>query len=145
MDETKAAAVAARQHIENADRTAALVAAKGGWHALYMAGFGVGFGAEVVLLGMVKQQAVRMTAFSVTWVVFVAGMVWWSRRQDAWARGVQKRMLPSWIGTIALYAAAMFFGPVVDNHSAAFWLPAGAVVAAPLLMGAWRERGRLRR
>ena len=40
------------------------------------------------------------------------------------------------------YAVALFAGTPRMIGNVAFWVPAALVVAAPLALGAWRERGR---
>ena len=136
------APVEARRQLDQADRAAAKVAAQGRWLPVYMTAFGLGAGAETFILGIVEQRAARLAAFTVTWVALVVTMALWSRSHRATVRGAQSRIRPWWIATFTLYAVAAFLWPAVAGHAAVRWLPAGVVVAAPLLIGAWRERKR---
>ncbi|MGI8648357.1 MAG: hypothetical protein ACR2JX_09070 [Mycobacteriales bacterium] len=109
------------------------------WMASYLTLFGVGFAAITVALGLLESTPVRVIVVAL-WVPFVVGMVIWSSRQRVVALKARRRAMPYWAAASLLYAVVLVIGTPDLLGNLAYWLPAAAVVALPLLIGAWRER-----
>ncbi|MDQ1654073.1 MAG: hypothetical protein QOI35_3273 [Cryptosporangiaceae bacterium] len=128
----------AQADLARADESARRIGTRARWMSVYLAVFGVGFGALTLVLGLAGSAS--MTVVMPLWGVLIAVMVVWSQRQLATRRGTGRRIAGYWIGTSVLYGVALFAGLSRFQGRPAFWIPAALVVAAPLLAGAFRER-----
>ncbi|WP_300012512.1 hypothetical protein [Pseudonocardia sp.] len=128
--------------LAHADRSAARVRTQTRWFVRYLAVFAAGFGVLTLVLGLVQPLWLRLTISMALWIPLVAGMAWWAQRQRATAGGAIRRTVPGWIGTGALYAAALFVGTPGQLGNPAYWVPAAVVVTLPLAVVAWRESRR---
>lgn len=102
--------------------------------------FAAGFGAATLVLGLVEPVALRMSLWGVAWVLLVTGMVVWAKRRPASLRGTSRRIAVYWAGTVLLYTVALFVGTPRFIGQPLYWVPAALLVAAPLAVGAFRER-----
>jgi predicted lipid-binding transport protein (Tim44 family) len=128
----------AQADLARADASARRIGTRARWMSVYLAVFGVGFGALTLVLGLAGSPS--MTIVMPLWGVLIAVMVVWSQRQLASRRGTGRRVAVYWVGTGALYGIALFVGDAHFPGRPAFWIPAALIVAAPLLAGAIRER-----
>ncbi len=111
------------------------------WYVRYMAVFGVGFGLMTLLLGLGPQDATGVVwwtvAVLVVWGLFVAAMVLWAVRRPVQGILCGRNYVPGWVGTGALYAAALFGGLGRDLPVWA-WVLMALVVPVPLVAYAVR-------
>jgi len=126
--------------LARADESARRVRSQARWMSTYLGVFSAGFGGLTLLLGLVEPLALRMTVVSVAWGLLVSGMVVWALRRPAGLRGTARRVTPYWLGTCGLYAVALFLGTPGRIGEPLYWIPAALIVAAPLAIGALRER-----
>ena len=104
-----------------------------------MTAFGVGFGILTVLTGLVSDTVWALGAMAAVWAVFTGVMVGWSSRQRTTDRAATDRMDRWWVLTILFNGIALATGLSYVGQAPAYWVPAGVVVALPLLIGAARE------
>jgi len=109
------------------------------WMGIYMAVFGVGFGLMGLLIGLVGSHPAAVLGVLGAWSLVVGVMVFWSARQGAVLAMPPRRTVPYWAGSAVLYAVGLFGGLALAPGDVRFWIPAAAVIAVPLLIGAWRE------
>jgi len=67
------------------------------------------------------------------------GAVLWSRRRPATLRGADRRMLPFWGATTAVYGVVLAVGLPEQQGEAGYWIPASLAVGVPLMIAARRE------
>jgi len=128
--------------LDNAERAAARVQKQSRWLAWYSGTFAAGFAALTLMLGLVEPAWLRAVMSAVLWLPLVAGMVLRAGRRPTTARGAGRRVVPGWVGSGVLFAVALFVGVPTQQGNLAYWLPAAAVVALPLVVVAWREARR---
>lgn len=131
---------AARAALASATDSADKVRVQARWMSTYLAVFAAGFGALTLLLGLVEPLGFRIALFSLGWPALIVGMVWWSARRPASLRGTHGRVAKYWIGTGVLYGIALLVGTPRLIGQPLYWIPAAALVATPMLIGALRER-----
>lgn len=131
---------AARAALASAATTREAVQAEGRWMATYMLSFGLGFGAAALLLGLIENFWLRMGLFLAIWITFVLVMVRWASTRLASARTQARRVAGWWVGTSVLFAVVLFLGTERFQGQLSYWLPAAALIAAPLVIGGLLER-----
>ncbi|HEV2370864.1 MAG TPA: hypothetical protein VGS19_01735 [Streptosporangiaceae bacterium] len=125
--------------LSRAGQSAQRVRSQARWMSTYLGVFSAGFAAITLTVGLVRPLTPRVLVF-VTWAVLVAATVAWSRRRPASIRGAMDRVGRYWIVSVTLYAVALAVGtPHLTGHPM-YWVPAALAVAAPLMVGAFRER-----
>src|SRR5262245_25201111 len=117
---------------------AARLRSRSRWMAGYLALFGLGFAVITVLLGLLRSTPLRVAVIAL-WLPFVVAMVVWSSRQRVIARRAGRRAVPYWAATALLYCGVLVIGTPHLVGRLNYWLPAAAIVALPLMIGAWRE------
>jgi len=140
MQSEQPSPTAARDALSSAASSADRVRAQARWMSTYLAVFGLGFAVLTLLLGLVEPLLLRMSLISLGWPLLIGGMVIWAGRRPASLRGTFGRVVKYWIGTGVLYGIVLFVGTTWLMGEESFWIPAAAVVAAPLLIGAVKER-----
>lgn len=140
MDNREPTPTAAREALTSAAGSAERVRAQARWMSTYLAVFGIGFGVLTLLLGLVQPLSLRIAAMSLGWPLLVAVMVGWAARRPASLKGTSTRVTKYWVGTAGLYGVALVIGTPRLIGEWLYWVPAAALVAAPLLAGAVRER-----
>jgi hypothetical protein len=140
-DISGAGAEQAREDLRRIDMVTTRVQAEADWLSGYLAFFAVAFGGVTLLLGLLQPSWLRMLTFSLVWPVVVTTGVIKVRRRAASPRAAGRRMAPYWVATSAFYGIALFAGTPGQVGRVAYWVPAALVVAAPLAVGAVRERG----
>jgi hypothetical protein len=123
--------------LRDADRSATMLEDHTRWVSWYLAAFGVAWAVLTFVVGM---QSVRMLAIGAGWAAVVVGLVWWSDRRLARGRDFYRRTKPYWVATSISYAAAVGIGMFFFAGELWFWTAAAAVTAAPMVVGAYRER-----
>jgi hypothetical protein len=127
-DLTRAASVAARLQAQTR------------WLAAFLALLGVAFGTLTILLGLVGSTPARVAVITASFLLLIGGLVVWYFRQRVFPRDLPRRYVPFMMATCSLYGAALAVGLPRFAQRPEYWLPAGVVVALPLLVGAWRGR-----
>lgn len=130
---------AARAALLSASTTSERVRAHARWMGTYLAVFAAGFGILTLLFGLVSPLQLRMTLFGVGWPLLMLSMVWWAGRRPASLRGTSRRVAKYWVGTTFLYGVVLLVGTPRLVGDARYWVPAAALVAAPMFLGALRE------
>ena len=130
---------AARDALASADGSSARLRDRARWAGTKLAVFGLGFGVITAAIGLVESQVHGLAVFAV-WGLLVGGMVLWERRRPAHLPGTAARITPYWVLTIVLYAVAVAVASGERAGDLTYWLPAAAIVSAPMLIGALRER-----
>ncbi len=128
--------------LDRVDRAGRAVRRGTRWIATSPGLFAAAFAGVTLLLGLLPTSSSARGLISPAWVVLVTLSVMWAQRQPAKSRGLARRTAPYWAGTIALYGVVLFVGVRAYPQRSAFWLPAAAMVAAPMAYGAWREAHR---
>jgi len=123
-----------------ASTAASRVRRRARWMSTYLAVFAGGFAALTLLLGVVQPLSLRMSAFTIGWPLLIAGMVIWAARQPARLRGTLRRVSKYWTTTGICYGAVLAVGTPRFIGQPLYWLPAAVLVAAPMVLGAIRER-----
>lgn len=130
---------AARDALAHAARTSDRLRARARWASTKLAVTGVGMGLVTLAVGLVEQDLVALAVFA-AWGALVAGTAWWERRRTAHLPGTPERTARYWVMSFALYAVAIACGVARPAGDVGFWVPAAVAVAAPMLVGAVRER-----
>lgn len=123
-----------------ASAAASRVLVRARWMSTYLAVFAGGFAVLTLLLGLVQPLSIRMGAFAIGWPLLIAGMVAWAARQPARLRGTLRRVMKYWVATGICYGAVLAVGTPRFIGEPLYWLPAAVLVAAPMVLGAIRER-----
>jgi len=131
---------AARAALVAATHSAAQVRTRAQWMSTYLAVFAGGFAGVTLLLGLTRPTWLRMSLFGLVWPLLIVSMEMWAARRPAHLRTTRRRVVKYWIGTGALYGAALVVGTPAFLGRAGYWIPAAVLVATPLLIGSWRER-----
>ena len=115
-------AAAARDALLAAARSSERLRLRARWASTKLRVFGVAIGLVTVAVGLIESKLLGAAVFG-GWLVLVVGMSGWERSRLAHLPGTRER-------TSSGEASA----------DSAYWLPAGVIVALPMLVGAFRER-----
>lgn len=114
--------------------------ARGNWFRKYLLVFAAGSVAVVLLIGLGGRTGA--TIATMLWLSLVAAMSWWGTRQRVVLRGHKRRSFLSFGGWGVLYGITLVVGVYAFPGQPAFWLPAAAITAIPLVLGAcWPAGG----
>lgn len=130
----------AGEALRQADELTSRTRRAGRWYARYMFVVSGGFGLMTLLLGLGPDgEAGRWWALVLlaAWAVFVAVLLAWAVRRPVQGAIGGRRYIPGWVGTGALYAAALFGGRD-QNLPVWAWVLAALVVPLPLVVAAVR-------
>lgn len=128
--------------LARADAAAAHGEARSRWIVRFQALLGLALGIMTVLLGTVGTSPQRVGIVAACSLVFIAALMGWALRQRILPRGYARGYIPYFAVTMALYSVVIAAGRPLLSNNAAWWGLAGAVVAAPLALGAWRASRR---
>lgn len=130
----------ARTALDEAARAGGRTRTAGRWWSGYMASMGLlAFGLIVAVEAFFPSFAARLAA-AVAWAVAIGLLGMWARTHTVQPRGGCRRLLvamAAWFG-----AYLLVIGPIVRwqaGTSVAWWSLAGAIMALPFLVSAWRE------
>ena len=132
-------AAAATDALLAAARTATRLRRRARWASTKLAVFGVAIGQVTVTVGRVESKTVGAAVFA-GWGALAVGMSAWERRRLAHLPGTRERAGRYWATSFAFYGVALAVGIGEASQEPGYWLPAGAIVALPMLVGAFRER-----
>jgi hypothetical protein len=126
--------------LDQAAQSAQRVRAQAQWMSIYLGAFAAGFAALTLVLGFVKPLPLAMVVAGVIWALMLTVMLPWAAQRRATLRGTGRRITGYWIASAVLFIPAMLIGAnrLIDNSL--YWVVAALVVAAPLAIGALRER-----
>lgn len=125
-----------------ADAAAAHGQARSRWIVRFQALLGAALGIMTVLLGMVGTSPQRVGIVTACSLALIGVLTIWALRQRVIPRQHARGYTPYFAVTMALYLVAIAVGRPLLSNNAAGWVVAGAVVAAPLGLGAWRASRR---
>jgi len=123
--------------LARAEEARSAVRAGSGWTTWYLGAFAA---TSAVFLSLTAWGGVAVYASS--WVVYGVIASWFARRERVSWRGFDRlasRCLLSWL---VLQCGVGALGFNVFSNDALYWVPAAGMVAAPLLVGAWRSAHR---
>jgi hypothetical protein len=130
----------ARTVLDDAARAGGRTTAAGRWWSGYMVLIGLlAFGLIVTVEAFVPSFGARLVA-TVVWAGAIGLLGMWALSHEVQPQGGCRRLLiamAAWFG-----AYLIVIGPIVRwraGTSVGWWSAAGAVMALPFLLGAWRE------
>lgn len=130
----------ARTALDEAARARGRTTAAGRWWSGYMVLMGLlAFGLIVAVEAFLPSFAARVAA-TVAWAVAIGLLGAWARAHDVQPRGGCRRLLIAMAAWFGVYLVVI--GPLVRwqaGTSPGWWSAAGAVMALPFLVAAWRE------
>jgi hypothetical protein len=132
-------AAAARDALLAADRSSQRLRHRARWASTKLTVFGIAIGLVTVAVGLIESKLLGAGVFG-GWLALVAGMSWWERSRLAHLPGTRKRTSRYWATSFAFYGVALAVGVGEASGDRTYWLPAGVIVALPMLVGAFRER-----
>ncbi len=130
---------AARDALLSAASTSQKLRARARWGSTKLAVFGVGIGLVTASVGLIESKMLGAAVFA-GWLVLAGGMTVWERSRVAHLPGTRERISRYWVGSFAFYGVALAVGTSQKSADVTYWLPAGMIVAMPMLIGALRER-----
>ncbi|MGX4695207.1 hypothetical protein [Streptomyces sp. JNUCC 63] len=130
---------AAREALRCAAGASERLRVRARWASTKLVVFGVGIGLVTAAVGLIESKLLKAVVFA-AWGVLAVVMSVWERRRLAHLSGTGRRISPYWGGSFALYGVALAVGSDETIGDLAYWLPAGVIVALPMLIGAVRER-----
>lgn len=133
----------AKAALEDATRRERQTRAASGWWPAYMLAMGVLAFALIVAVEVFFPSGLARFGVAAGWALAVVLLGWWAESHDAYPTKAGRRLIIA----VALWFAAylVVIGPFVRwqaGSSLGWWVLAAAVMAAPFLVGAWRERSR---
>lgn len=131
---------AARDALRSAADASQRLRARARWASTKLVVFGVGIGLVTAAVGLIESKLLGAAVFA-AWGALAVIMSMWERRRLAHLSGTRQRINPYWAGSFTLYGVAVAVGTAETVGDRAYWLPAGLIVALPMLIGALRERG----
>jgi hypothetical protein len=137
MDDMTAAS--ARDALRSAASASQRLQTRARWASTKLTVFGLGIGLVTAAVGLIDSKPVKSGVF-VAWVALAVAMTVWERRRLAHIAGTRQRVSPYWAGSFAFYGVALAVGSDKGSEDLAYWLPASAIAALPMLIGALRER-----
>lgn len=130
----------AQNTLEQATQSARRVRAEARWMSIYLGAFAAGYAALTLVLGFVKPLPLAMVIAGILWMLMLTVLLPWATQRKATLRGTGRRIAGYWIASAVLFIPAMVVGAnQLINHSW-YWVVAALIVAAPLAVGALRER-----
>ena len=132
-------AAAARDALLAAARSAERLRLRARWASTKLTVFGIAIGLVTVAVGLIDSKLLGAAVFG-GWLALVVGMSWWERRRLAHLPGTRKRTSRYSATSFAFYGVALAVGIGQASGDRTYWLPAGVIVALPMLVGAFRER-----
>ena len=132
-------AAAARDALLAAARSSERLRLRARWASTKLTVFGVAIGLVTVAVGLIESKLLGAAVFG-GWLVLVVGMSGWERSRLAHLPGTRERTSRYWATSFAFYGVALAVGSGEASADSAYWLPAGVIVALPMLVGAFRER-----
>ncbi|WP_405433768.1 hypothetical protein [Micromonospora sp. NBC_00617] len=130
---------AARDAILSAANASQRLRARARWASTKLTVFGVGIGLVTAAVGLTESKLLKSAVF-VAWGALAVAMTMWERRRLAHLASTRQRISPYWAGSFAFYGVALAVGTDKTLGDLTYWLPASAIVALPMLIGALRER-----
>lgn len=127
-DLARAASIKARTHIQSR------------WLVGFLALLGAAFGGITAALGLLGSTPARVAVITAIFLVVVGGLLIWYFRQRVIPRDLGRRYAAFLMATCSLYVVTLVVGRPHFTDRPEYWLPAAALVALPLLIGAWRAR-----
>jgi hypothetical protein len=131
-------AAEAQDGLRAAEAAAGRVRESARWMSTYLGVFAVAWPLLTFAIGM-GSRTQRAYAMIIVWPAIVVGVVLWSRRRPATLRGADRRMLPFWGATAAVYGVVLAVGLPGQQGNLEYWIPASLAVGVPLVLAAWRE------
>jgi hypothetical protein len=128
----------ARAALAGATHSAARLRRRARWASTRLLVLGLGMGLVTLSVGLVESTLLGAAVF-VAWFVLVVVLSRWVRRRTAHLPGTSTRTAPYWSLAFAIYAVAIAAGGH-EYGDPSYWVPAAVLVAAPMLVGALRER-----
>ena len=124
--------------LARAEAAAAHGQAHSRWVVRFQALLGAVLGIMTALLGIFGTSPQRVGLVEACGLALVGALLIWALRQRVIPRQHARGYLPYLAATMVLYSIAIVAGRPLLSHDVASWVVVGAVVAAPLGLGAWR-------
>ena len=132
----------ARASLAQADAAAAHGQARSRWIVRFQALLGAALGIMTALLGTVGTSPQRVGIVTACGLALIGILLIWALRQRVIPRRYARGHTPYFAVTMALYLVVIAVGLPLMSNNVAWSVVAGAVVAAPLGLGAWRASRR---
>jgi hypothetical protein len=133
------AAGAARDALLAAARSSEKLRIRARWVSTKLTVFGVAIGLVTVAVGLIESKLWGAAVFG-GWMTLAVVMSAWERRRLAHLPGTRERASRYVAMSFAFYGVALAVGIGQGSADPAYWLPAGAIFALPMLVGAFGER-----